>query len=167
MDRRRRWRRPTFVTAYNDITAVSFTIDRCHPNEYPSDIIRLSILLCTPDNSTKCGPARSIITRVTTRRFLRVCIPVFYYFSGSFFISASHRDAKCDRPFDLLAARNYQGSLYSGLTSYKNVTTLYSLQLAALTGLLVENGKNPAKGGRTCREILRMCATDLLLFADW
>lgn len=74
--------------------------------------------------------ARFVTTR-DNERFLSRLDPCFIIFRATFSF-LRHTVAKCDRPlYDLLVARNCQGSLYGGLTSYKNVTILYSLQLVA------------------------------------
>jgi len=119
MDRRRCRRRrrcPTFIIIYNDITADSFTIDRCH-------ILQISLILYAfrdcynPNESTKCGPL--VPLRHNGRAHL-VYIPVLLFFELFHFCVTV---AKCDQPLHaLLTARNCQDSL-SWLTSYKNVTT--------------------------------------------
>jgi len=120
MDRRRcrrRCRRPTFIIIYNDITADSFTIDRCHTLQIL--LILYAFRYCyNPNESTKCGP---LVPLRHNGRSRPVYIPVLLFFEQLFHFCVTV--AKCDQPsHDLLAARNCQNSL-PWLTSYKNVTT--------------------------------------------
>lgn len=114
MDRRQRQRRPTLVITYNDITVVSFTIDPLSPYIYPWYYTPFDIAVT---------PRLNAVRLLTTRDDVDVSLPfpsLFYYFSDNFFQFLRYTVAKCDRPlYDLLAARNCQGSLYDGLTSCK------------------------------------------------